>query len=153
MTLTQAAAAAPTTRKQSGDEIADMSAGEIARRIATRALRATDALEHFIARLQSVNLLFATLSGDGALSFRRMLKGNRIDRRVRPLLLSAGMPAWLRGVAGIALDTLGQPRSARNQRRIADRRASDRAAMARPCRARGHGRDRDGGEETSGLSR
>jgi hypothetical protein len=38
---------------------------------------------------------------------------------VRPLLLTAGMPLWLRGVAGLALDALGQRRFARNLRRFA----------------------------------
>jgi fatty acid amide hydrolase len=74
---------------------------------------------------RATDLLFATLSGDRALSFRRMLKGNRIDRRVRPLLLSAGMPAWLRGVAGLALEGFGQPRLARNLRRFASGSADD----------------------------
>ena len=74
---------------------------------------------------RATDLLFATLSGDRALSFRRLLQGNRIDRRVRPLLLSGGMPAWLRGVAGRALDGLGQRRSARNLRRFASGSADD----------------------------
>lgn len=74
---------------------------------------------------RATDLLFAALAADRGRSFRRMLKGNRIDRRVRPLLLSAGMPAWLRGVAGFALDALGQPRSARNLRRFASGSADE----------------------------
>ena len=38
------------------------------------------------------------------------------------------------------------------QRRLADRRASDRAAVARPCRACRHGEDRSRGANTAGLS-
>ena len=38
------------------------------------------------------------------------------------------------------------------QRRPADRRAGDCAAMARPCRARRHGHDRSGRKEDAGLS-
>jgi fatty acid amide hydrolase len=74
---------------------------------------------------RATDLLFATLSGDRARSFRRMLKGNRIDRRVRPLLLSAGMPSWLRGFAGLALEAAGQPRLATNLRRFASGSADD----------------------------
>ena len=43
----------------------------------------------------------------------------KVDRRLRPLLLIAAMPLWLRGVAGLALDGIGQRRLARNLRRFA----------------------------------
>jgi fatty acid amide hydrolase len=44
---------------------------------------------------------------------------------VRPLLLTAGMPPWLRGIAGSILDALGQGRSARNLRRFASGSADE----------------------------
>jgi fatty acid amide hydrolase len=65
------------------------------------------------------DLLFAILSADAGASHRRLLRGNKVDRRLRPLLLIAAMPLWLRGVAGAALDALGQRRLARNLRRFA----------------------------------
>lgn len=65
------------------------------------------------------DLLFACLSGDAGQALRRLLRGNRVDRRLRPLLLIAGMPLWLRWVAGAALDGFGQRRLARNLRRFA----------------------------------
>ena len=68
---------------------------------------------------RAIDLLFASLSADRAEAFRRMLRGNRIDRRVRALLLAAGMPPWLRGVAASGLDMLAQTRSARNLQRFA----------------------------------
>lgn len=68
---------------------------------------------------RATDLLFAALSGDAAASHRRLLRGNSVDRRLRPLLLIAAMPLWLRSVAGLALDGLGQRRLARNLRRFA----------------------------------
>jgi len=68
---------------------------------------------------RATDLLFATLSADRTQAFRRLLRGNRVDRRVRPLLITGGMPLWLRGVAGAALDALGQRRMAANLRRFA----------------------------------
>jgi fatty acid amide hydrolase len=68
---------------------------------------------------RAVDLLFACLSADRTHTFRRMLRGNRVERRVRPLLLAAGMPPRLRRIAAGALDALGQRRSARNLRRFA----------------------------------
>ena len=68
---------------------------------------------------RATDLLFATLSADRAQSFRRLLRGNEIDRRVRSLLLAAGLPLWLRGIAGFTFDVRGQRRSARNLRRFA----------------------------------
>jgi fatty acid amide hydrolase len=68
---------------------------------------------------RATDLLFAALSADRTQSFRRLLRGNKVDRRVRPLLLIGGMPLWLRGAAAALLDALGQPRSARNVRRFA----------------------------------
>jgi fatty acid amide hydrolase len=74
---------------------------------------------------RAVDFLFASLSADRTAAFRRMLRGNRVDRRVRPLLLLGGMPGWLRGVAGGLLDAFGQRRLARNTRRFASGRVDD----------------------------
>ena len=74
---------------------------------------------------RATDLLFATLSADRTQAFRRLLRGNKVDRRVRPLLLIGAMPLWLRGTAGFLLDALGQPRSARNVRRFASGSADD----------------------------
>ena len=68
---------------------------------------------------RATDLLFASLSADRTQSFGRLLRGNQIDRRIRSLQLAAGMPIWLRGVAGFALEALGQRRSVRNLRRFA----------------------------------
>jgi fatty acid amide hydrolase len=68
---------------------------------------------------RATDLLFACLSADRAHSFRQLLRGNRVDRRLRPLLLLSAMPPWLRGVAAAALDSFGQRRTARNVRRFA----------------------------------
>ena len=65
------------------------------------------------------DLLFACLSADRATALRRLLRGSKVDRRLRPLLLIAGMPAWLRSTAASGLDALGQRRLARNMRRFA----------------------------------
>lgn len=62
MTLTQAPAAA--ARKPSGEAIADMSACEIARRIAARELSASEVLEHFITRVQAVNRKLNAVTAD-----------------------------------------------------------------------------------------
>jgi fatty acid amide hydrolase len=74
---------------------------------------------------RAFDLLFASLSADRTVSFRRLLRGNRVDRRIRPLLLAGGLPPWLRSVAASALDLLGQHRSARNLRRFASGSVDD----------------------------
>jgi fatty acid amide hydrolase len=74
---------------------------------------------------RATDLLFACLSADRTRAFRRLLRGNKVDRRVRPLLLTAGLPAWLRGMLASALDAVGQRRSARNMRRFASGSADD----------------------------
>ena len=71
------------------------------------------------------DLLVACLSADGAKAFRRLLRGNRVDRRIRPLLLTAAVPPWLRRVASAALDAFGQHRSALTARRFASGSADD----------------------------
>lgn len=68
---------------------------------------------------RATELFFACLSADRARSFKRMLRGNPIDRRLRPLLLTAAMPAWLRHTAAVALDRLGQHHAALVARRFA----------------------------------
>jgi fatty acid amide hydrolase len=68
---------------------------------------------------RAFDLLYACLSADRAQTFRRLLRGNPLDRRLSPLLLAARMPPWLRHVAAVALDARGQRRSARNLRRFA----------------------------------
>ena len=73
---------------------------------------------------RAVDLLFACLSPDTA-SFRRLLRGNRIDRRVRSLLRAAGMPPWLRRIAASASGAFGQQRTARNLRRFASGSVDD----------------------------
>jgi len=65
------------------------------------------------------DLFFACLSADRALAFRRLLRGNKVSRHIRPLLLTAAMPIWLRSIVGFALDTLGQRRTALTVRRFA----------------------------------
>jgi fatty acid amide hydrolase len=68
---------------------------------------------------RATDLLFAGLSADRAHTFRDLLRGNTVDRRVRPLLLTAGMPSWLRGAVAGVLDIAGQRRLATNLRRFA----------------------------------
>ncbi len=68
---------------------------------------------------RAIDLLFACLSADRGRSFSQLLRGNRIDPRVRSLLITANMPPWLRSIAGFALDALGQPRAAATMRRFA----------------------------------
>jgi fatty acid amide hydrolase len=65
------------------------------------------------------------LAADRGQWLRRMLRGNRTDRRIRPLLLSGAMPPWLRATASFALGALGQPRSARNLLRFASGSAEE----------------------------
>jgi fatty acid amide hydrolase len=65
------------------------------------------------------DLLFACLSADRAETFKRLLRGNRVDPRIRSLLLTASMPRWLRGIAASALNALGQRRAAATMRRFA----------------------------------
>jgi fatty acid amide hydrolase len=67
---------------------------------------------------RATDLLFAVLSADRTRSLGRLLRGNAVDPRLRPLLLIGGMPPWLRSVAGFALRVLGQRRSARNMARF-----------------------------------
>ena len=63
--------------------------------------------------LSQVNdLFFACLSADRGAGYKRMLRGNRIDRRVRSLLLTAQTPARLRGILRSTLVAMGQQHSA-----------------------------------------
>ena len=61
---------------------------------------------------RATDLLFACLSADRAETFKRLLRGNRVDPRIRSLLLTASMPRLLRGIAASALNALGQRRAA-----------------------------------------
>jgi fatty acid amide hydrolase len=74
---------------------------------------------------RAFDLLFASLSADRTATFRRLLRGNQIDRRVRPLLLAGGMPPWLRRGAAAAFNAFGQHRVARNFRRFASGSVDD----------------------------
>ena len=74
---------------------------------------------------RATDLLFAALAADRGQWLRQLLRGNLTDRRIRPLLLSGAMPPWLRRIAGVALDALGQRRSARNLRRFASGSADE----------------------------
>jgi len=74
---------------------------------------------------RATDLLFACLSADRTAAFRRLLHGNKVDRRVRPLLLTAGMPPWLRRILASALDAVGQRRLARNMRGFASGSADE----------------------------
>jgi len=77
-------------------------------------------------RMSEVSDLFlACLSGDRALGYRRILRGNKIDRHIRPLLLTASMPPWLRRVSAFALESFGQHRSAAIARRLGSGSADD----------------------------
>jgi fatty acid amide hydrolase len=68
---------------------------------------------------RATDLIFACLSADRGTGFKRLLQGNKIDPRVRSLLLTAGAPVWLRAIAGVALGALGQSRAASTMRRMA----------------------------------
>ena len=74
---------------------------------------------------RATDFLFAALSADRTQALRRLLRGDHVDRRVRAILLTAGMPLWLRGAAGSALDAVGQRRLAANLRRFASGSADD----------------------------
>jgi fatty acid amide hydrolase len=71
------------------------------------------------------DLFFASLSADRAKAFRRLLRGNRVDRRIRPLLLIAALPAWLRRLLSSALEAIGQRRAATTMRRFASGSVDD----------------------------
>ncbi len=71
------------------------------------------------------DLFFACLSADSAKAFRRLLRGNQTDRRIRPLLLTAGLPSALRSVLSSALEAIGQRRSAATMRRFASGSADE----------------------------
>jgi fatty acid amide hydrolase len=68
---------------------------------------------------RATDLLFACLSADRGASFRRLLRGNTIDPRVRSLLLTASAPTWLRNLAAAVLGLLHQSHTAATMRRFA----------------------------------
>ena len=80
---------------------------------------ATRASWHMPALSRATDLLFACLSADRGASFRRLLRGNTIDPRVRSLLLTASAPTWLSSLAAAVLGVLHQSRAAATMRRFA----------------------------------
>ncbi len=74
---------------------------------------------------RATDLLFAALSADRTQTFRRLLRGNEVDPRVRALQLAAGLPLWLRSIAGFAFDVRGQRRTVRDLRRFASGSADE----------------------------
>ena len=70
-------------------------------------------------------MFFACLSADRGRAFMRMLRGNRMDPRIRSLMLTARMPAWLRGLMSFVLAAFGQRHSATLLRRFASGSADD----------------------------
>src|ERR1700683_789119 len=97
MTITETTAATPAAPKQAKQEIADVSACEIARRIAARELSAADTLERFIARLEEVDGklnavtvdLFASARKTAAEVDRALARGEKLP----PL---AGVPVTIK---------------------------------------------------------
>lgn len=80
---------------------------------------ATRARCHVPALTRATDLLLACLSADRGASFRRLLRGNPIDLRVRSLLWTARAPARLRRLAAAALGVLQQSHAAAMARRFA----------------------------------
>ncbi len=74
---------------------------------------------------QASDLLFTCLSVDRAASFKRLLRGNRVDPRIRSVVMMATMPGGLRNIVAFALDALGQRRSAATMRRFASGTADE----------------------------
>ena len=69
--------------------------------------------------LSQVNdLFFACLSADRGSALKRMLRGNRVDGRIRSLLLTGQTPSWLRGILRAALGAMGQRHAATLVRRL-----------------------------------
>lgn len=58
---------------------------------------------------EAVHLYFALLSGDGGRGFKRALRGERPDARVKTLMVLAGLPGPVRRLARGLLDAMGQP--------------------------------------------
>ena len=74
---------------------------------------------------EASDLFFACLSADRGRAFMRMGRGNQLDPRIRSLLVTAKMPAWLHRIMRFALNSLGQRHSARLLRRFASGSADD----------------------------
>jgi len=77
------------------------------------------------ALITASDLFFACLSADRGRAFMRLLRGNRMDPRIRSLMLTARAPAWLRGIMSFALAAAGQRHSATLVRRFASGSADD----------------------------
>jgi len=71
------------------------------------------------------DLFVACLSADRAEAIKRLLRGNKVDPRISPLLLTARMPRWLRGAFSFVLESLGQSHSAALMRRFASGSADE----------------------------
>jgi fatty acid amide hydrolase len=80
---------------------------------------ATRANWHMPALSRAIDLFFACLSADRGAGFRRLLRGNTIDPRVRSLLVTASAPAWMRRRAAAVLSVLHQSHAAAMTRRFA----------------------------------
>jgi fatty acid amide hydrolase len=74
---------------------------------------------------EASDLFFSCLSADRGRGFRRLLHGNKVDPRVRSLLLAGKLPTGLRGIVGFALAAAGQRHSAALLRRFASGSADE----------------------------
>jgi fatty acid amide hydrolase len=74
---------------------------------------------------EASDLFFSCLSADRGRAFMRMLRGNKVDPRVRSLLRWGKMPAGLRGIISFVLASVGQRHSARLLRRFASGSANE----------------------------
>jgi Asp-tRNA(Asn)/Glu-tRNA(Gln) amidotransferase A subunit family amidase len=61
---------------------------------------------------RAIALFYGLLSGDGGAGGRAMLRGEKRDPRLTPLLIGAGLPGWAKRAAAALLEVLGQRRSA-----------------------------------------
>lgn len=60
----------------------------------------------------AISLFFGLMSGDGGRGMKRLVRGGKVDGRIRQLTMLAGMPRWLLGALGGLLRALGQRRLA-----------------------------------------
>jgi fatty acid amide hydrolase len=74
---------------------------------------------------EASDIFFSCMSADRGRGFTRLLRGNKVDPRVRSLLLSGKLPTGLRGIISFALAAAGQRHSARLLRRFASGSADE----------------------------
>jgi len=74
---------------------------------------------------EASDLFFSCMSADRGRAFIRLLRGNQVDPRIRSLMLTAKMPAGLRGIIGLLLAAVGQRHSATLLRRFASGSADE----------------------------